>query len=208
MTWNACGQCNRGKSSRFSVVVCGGLVDVTRRRNDPVLRPREGPPALIVPRDEDPLAFVDLEIVDTFMFLPRQDLQGVNEERAEYSIEVLKLNRDVLLEARREAYGTYRARLVEYRVHRDGGASERGGTPNSERRDSDKACTRRCGARCSASSSSSTSCELCSLMSRKLWLGNRLPIRDASLDHRRNCRGAVREDHFDPSCFRLLAPGE
>ena len=35
----ACGQCNRGKSSRFSVIVCGALVDVTRRRNDPVLRP-------------------------------------------------------------------------------------------------------------------------------------------------------------------------
>ena len=58
------------------------------------------------------------------MFLPRQDLQGVDEERAEYTIEVLKLNRDVLLEARREAYGAYRARLVEYRDLRDGGASE------------------------------------------------------------------------------------
>ena len=120
----ACGQCNRGKSSRFSVIVCGDLVDVTRRRDAPVLRPPEGLPALIVPRDEDPLAFVDLEIVDTFMFLPREDLQGVDEERAEYTIEVLKLNRDVLLEARREAYGAYRARLVEYRSLRDSGASD------------------------------------------------------------------------------------
>ena len=58
------------------------------------------------------------------MFLPRESLHGVDEERAEYTIEVLKLNRDVLLEARREAYGAYRARLVEYRGLRNNGASE------------------------------------------------------------------------------------
>ena len=44
--------------------------------------------------------------------------------RADYSIEVLKLNRDILLAARREAYGSYRARLFEYRGIRDNGASE------------------------------------------------------------------------------------
>ena len=68
--------------------------------------------------------FLDLEMVDTFMFLPREDLQGIDKERAEYTIDVLKLNRDVLLEARREAYGAYRARLLEYRGLRDDGAGE------------------------------------------------------------------------------------
>ena len=58
------------------------------------------------------------------MFLPREHLQGIDKERAEYTIEVLKLNRDILLEARREAYGAYRARLVEYRGLRDNGAGE------------------------------------------------------------------------------------
>ena len=120
----ACGQCNRGRSSRFSVVVSGGLVDVTRRRGAPVLRPPEGPPALIVPREEDPFALLDLEIVDTFTFLPREDLREIDEERAEYTIGVLNLNRDVLLEARREAYRSYRARLFEYRGLRDSGASD------------------------------------------------------------------------------------
>ena len=119
----ACGQCNRGKSSRFTVVYHGRLVKVTRRREDPVLPPREGPPALIVPRDDNPLEFLDLEIVDTFMFLPRENLQRIDEERAEHTIEVLKLNRDILLQARRESYGAYRARLVEYRDRRDSGAS-------------------------------------------------------------------------------------
>ena len=117
----ACGQCNRSKGSRFSVISRGRLVDVTRRRGNPVLRPRRGLPALIVPRDEDPLAFLDLEIVGTFIFLPRENLPESDEARAEYTIEVLNLNREHLRVARRQAYGNYRARLYEYRTRRDRG---------------------------------------------------------------------------------------
>ena len=119
----ACGPCNGGKNNRFSVTRGGRLVNVTRRRGDPVRKPQSGPPALINPRNEDPLAFLALEIVDTFMFLPREVLSEVDEARAGYTIEALKLNREVLLAARREAYETYRARLYEYRGQRDGGAS-------------------------------------------------------------------------------------
>ena len=119
----ACGQCNRGKNNRFSVISRGHLIDVTRRRSDPIRRPRAGAPALINPRDEDPLEFFDLEITETFFFLPRMDLSGIDEQRAHYTIDTLKLNRDVLLAARREAYGAYRARLFEYRQCRDDGAS-------------------------------------------------------------------------------------
>ena len=120
----SCGPCNRGKNNRFSVIRNGRLEDVTRRRGSPVRRPRSGAPAPINPRDEDPLRSLDLEIVDTFRFLPREGLPKVGELRAEYTIDVLKLNRDVLLEARREAYGAYRARLSEYRDRRDDGATK------------------------------------------------------------------------------------
>lgn len=120
----ACGPCNGGKNNRFSVVRGGRLVEVTRRRGDPIRRPSSGPPAPINPRDENPLTFLDLEIVDTFMFLPREGLSEIDEARAEHTIEVLKLNRDVLLAARREAYGAYSARLFEYRELRDGGKGE------------------------------------------------------------------------------------
>ena len=120
----ACGQCNGGKNNRFSVISRGCLTDVTRRRNAPVRKPRAGAPALINPRDEDPLEFFDLEITETFVFLPRMDLSGIDEQRAGYTIDILKLNRDVLLAARREAYRAYRAWLVEYRQHRDDGAAE------------------------------------------------------------------------------------
>ena len=119
----ACGPCNGGKNSRFAVIRQSRVVDVTRRRGAPVRRPPSGPPAPINPRHEDPLAFLDLEIVDSFMFLPREDLSEVDERRADYTIDVLNLNREVLRAARREAYETYRARLYEYLGLRDGGAS-------------------------------------------------------------------------------------
>ena len=125
-TWQnyllACGRCNGGKNNKFAVIVGRQLVDVTRRRGAQIRRPRRGDPGLINPRAEDPLAYLDLELKATFMFLPRQGLPTMDEQRAQYTIEVLKLNRDVLLEARRDAYGSYRARLVEYRELRDSGA--------------------------------------------------------------------------------------
>ena len=120
----ACGPCDGGKNKRFSVIRDGRLVDVTRRRGGPVRKPRGGAPAPINPRDEDPLSFLDLEIVETFMFLPREGLPDVDGLRADYTIDVLKLNREVLRVARREAFGAYRARLHEYRSLRDEGGSE------------------------------------------------------------------------------------
>ena len=119
----ACGQCNRSKGARFSVVHLGDLVDVTRRRGAPVVKPRPGAPAPIDPRREDPLDLLDLEIVDTFRFLPMENLPAVDGKRAQYTIEILKLNRDVLTVARREAYRAYRALLFEYRGLRDTGAA-------------------------------------------------------------------------------------
>ena len=118
----ACGQCNRSKGSRFSVIDAGVLVDVTRTLGAPVERPRDGQPALIIPRAEDPLRFLDLEIVETFTFLPREGLTALDEDRAAYTVDLLRLNREVLRVARRNAYGAYRGRLAEYRELRVGGA--------------------------------------------------------------------------------------
>jgi uncharacterized protein (TIGR02646 family) len=116
----ACGPCNGGKNNKFAVINRNGeKVIVTRPRRAPVRKPAAGKPAFLNPRDEDPLAYLDLEIVDTYMFLPREGLSGRDEFRAEFTIEALKLNRDVLTAARRNAYGSYRARLLEYRVLRD-----------------------------------------------------------------------------------------
>ena len=88
-------------------------MNVARRHGEPIRRPEPGTPALIDPRSEDPLEFLELEINDTFVFLPREGLDDTNEARTHYTIELLDLNRDVLLRARRNAYVQYHALLVE-----------------------------------------------------------------------------------------------
>jgi hypothetical protein len=62
---------------------------------------------------------------DTFLFVPTADDVGSAEfQRALYTISILRLNvRDDLPVARREAYDSYRARLVEYASGRDSGES-------------------------------------------------------------------------------------
>ena len=120
----SCGICNRSKSNCFSIVDNeGSLLDVTRRRGDVIRKPPLGDPALVDPRREDPLNFFDLEITDTFLFLPRNNLTSTDLARSEYTINLLRLNRDALLRARQHARDDYRARLAEYIGHRDNGAS-------------------------------------------------------------------------------------
>lgn len=120
----SCGICNRSKSNCFSIVDDeGSLLDVTRRHGDAICKPPLGRPALVDPRLEDPLDFFHLDIMDTFFFLPGDDLTAIDLARSEYTINLLKLNRDALLRARRQACGDYRARLVEYIGRRNDGAS-------------------------------------------------------------------------------------
>ena len=79
-----------------------------------VVPPKPGTPAFLNPRVEDPLDFLDLDLDDTFMVLARDDLSDIDRDRTDFTIETLKLNRDVLLKARATAFGSYRARLHEY----------------------------------------------------------------------------------------------
>ena len=124
----SCASCNRKKGRRFAVLKDGDLVCVGRRLGGPVERPISGPPALIDPRVEEPMRILTLDLLGTFRFLPRDGVGREDEMRANYTITVLQLNRDVLTESRRRAYGDYRARLYEYRVRRAAG------TPESELR--------------------------------------------------------------------------
>ncbi len=120
----ACGRCNGGKSNKFAVISEDRLVDVTRPRGGPVAPPEPGAPAFLNPRAEDPLRFLDLDLEDTFMVLARDDLPDIDRERTDFTIDTLKLNRDVLLQARATAFGSYRARLHEYVSMREAGATE------------------------------------------------------------------------------------
>lgn len=110
----ACGRCNGRKRNKFAVMVKNRLVDVTRKHRAPVVAPVSGDPAFVNPRIEDPLAFLDLDLDDTFAVLARDDLSEVDQQRAEFTIATLGLNRDVLRQARDTAFRSYRALLREY----------------------------------------------------------------------------------------------
>jgi hypothetical protein len=70
---------------------------------------------VINPRLENPLHFFELDLVDTFQFVPAVGLDPRERERALYTRRILRLNqRDLLVQARRTAYGSYVARLKEY----------------------------------------------------------------------------------------------
>ena len=124
----ACGQCNGGKNNRFSVVDSGTgeLVDVTRPRRARVTPPRKGAAAPIDPRHENPLDFIILDLRDTFEFTPFADAGTVEFRRADYTIDLLRLNdRGYLTEARKNARVAYEALLGRYVTLMQDGASQR-----------------------------------------------------------------------------------
>ncbi|MEA3338653.1 MAG: hypothetical protein U9R15_01675 [Chloroflexota bacterium] len=122
----ACGPCNGPKNNLWAVFsdATGRLTEVQRRRGDPIVPPEPGAPVFINPRRENPLEAIELDLIDTFYFLPSGDEGSTDYQRADYTIKILRLNeRDLLPAAREEAYRSYRARLREYIARRDEGAS-------------------------------------------------------------------------------------
>ena len=103
----------------------GGMVHLHGNRGQPPEPPIPGDPVMLHPRTEDPLGYMMLDIAGgTFLFVPTAPEGSRWFERAAYTIEVLRLNsRDHLPVARREAYGSYKARLTEYVHKRDSGAA-------------------------------------------------------------------------------------
>jgi len=120
----ACGPCNGPKGSRYGVVVDGRVFEVKRTKADTPQPPSAGDDALINPREEDPLHYLELDLGGvnatgdwfpaTFNVMPRYGISALDLARANFTIDVLGLNRDVIREARRNAFSGFRARLSEY----------------------------------------------------------------------------------------------
>jgi len=120
----ACGPCNGPKNNKFAILEGRPtqLTIVTRPPNAAVTPPLAGKAALINPRTENPLRFLFLDLLNTFAFTPMEGLSPDETLRAEYTLQVLRLNdRDYLVQARRTAFGTYRARLHEYVTEKQNG---------------------------------------------------------------------------------------
>lgn len=121
----ACGRCNGGKSNSFAIfdAVTNQLVDVTRKRNVPIVPPVAGDDVLINPRFENPMDYLLLDLRGTFAFRPFPTLNQRDSDRAQYTIDTLNLNRSELIKARKSIFFGYRSRLREYIQLRDAGES-------------------------------------------------------------------------------------
>jgi uncharacterized protein (TIGR02646 family) len=122
----ACGPCNGPKNNRYAVFAKsdGNLLPIVRPKGAPLQPPPAGDHVLIDPRRENPLDFMELDLLGTFRFVPTANPGTREYHRAKYTIEVLHLNdRDILPDARRCAIGSYKARLHEYRNQKESGIS-------------------------------------------------------------------------------------
>lgn len=107
----ACGPCNGPKSNRFALFTGRGKAWLEL---DPKKEPVGTAPLLLDPRVDDPTAFLMLDVLQTFAFVPRPGLSARELERAKFTIEVLGFNRDVLCETRRVAARSYESFLNSY----------------------------------------------------------------------------------------------
>ncbi len=124
----ACGPCNGPKNNRFAVFTAkGAVLAIGQKPGDRVRKPPAGKKVLLHPRTENPLDYLMLDIGGaTFRFVPMGDNDSQESQRAKYTIDVLGLNRRTYLQrARMEAYGSYRARIVEFGQARERGAGEK-----------------------------------------------------------------------------------
>lgn len=112
----ACSSCNSAyKGEKFAVInTHGNWVDVTRPPKSPIAPPPHHTDpnyqhALINPRFENPQDYLMVDILQTFRFvplyLPTDNI--IAHQRAEYTIETLGLNRDDLVEMRKNAFTHY-----------------------------------------------------------------------------------------------------
>jgi uncharacterized protein (TIGR02646 family) len=115
-----CGRCNKLKSNNFAIITSDQIKRLPRA---PSTEPPDGEPALIDPRVEDPLDFLELDLY-TFSLIPAYGLSGLGLERAEYTIEALGLDDEPLLTRRSDAYHMFASELEAYR-----NACERGDSP-------------------------------------------------------------------------------
>ncbi len=124
----ACGPCNGGKNNQFPLISLqsGLMIHLVRRKEEAVVPPEAGIAAIMHLRHEDPLAYLKLDLQDTFFFSESNpDAGSLDHLRARQVIEILGLNsRDYLPRARAEAFDSYCARLEQYISRRNGGRAQ------------------------------------------------------------------------------------
>lgn len=111
-----CGICNPAKNDKFCVLHNGVWVDLpAQRKASGFLSPPSFESRFIDPLTEMPQEFLWLDIVEnTLMFVPQHDPGTLEYDRAKFTIDTLRLNREVLVEMRKDAYAGFRDRIHRY----------------------------------------------------------------------------------------------
>lgn len=120
----ACGPCNgSNKRDRFAIFdAINTVIELERGRGEKPIEPIVGSPVFLDQRAEDPFQLIELDL-STGIFVPRAELIEIKYIRAEYTIEVLGLNRrDYLTRARRNAYGSFLDSARQYVLRKSVGA--------------------------------------------------------------------------------------
>jgi uncharacterized protein (TIGR02646 family) len=111
----SCGFCNERKNASFALIREGALHKLVRQRGEPRSPPPTGVAAIIDPRRENPLDYLEIDIATTFAMTQRTGIDEISRLRADYTIELLELNdRQVLVEERAIACRNYSLRVREY----------------------------------------------------------------------------------------------
>src|SRR6185295_127126 len=124
----ACGPCNVGKNNKFPLISerSGLIIYLRRRPGEEPFEPDPGDAVLPDPRKDDPLEYLQLDLIDTFYFQPLDpNSLSIRHLRAGETSETLCLNsRDYLCRARAEAFHAYSARLDQYIQWRKAGVAQ------------------------------------------------------------------------------------
>jgi hypothetical protein len=135
----ACGSCNSPKKSNFAIFEEGG--NIYEVATNPDAEPPKGEDAVINPRTEDPMNYCVLDLSGTFKFVIHPKLSDARKiYKADYTFnKLLRLNgitkedenlpeeekrklkdRELLRQAREEAYEDYKARFEKYNNEKKG----------------------------------------------------------------------------------------
>ncbi len=108
----ACGPCNGPKQDGFALFPSARSARLIRLRRG--VAPPVGEAVLLDPRSDEPTAFLIVDVLQTFRVVPAPRLSPRQRARASYTIELLRLNREYLVEARRHAAESFEAALRSY----------------------------------------------------------------------------------------------
>lgn len=111
----SCGPCNGTyKRNAFAVFdTNGNVLEFPRKPSDPASQPPAGQAVFLDPRVDDPFDYLDIDF-ETGMLQCKHPKGTRSHERGSFTIELLRLNRDILKEGRATTYRFIVSRLRDY----------------------------------------------------------------------------------------------